>query len=591
MRQLIADCGSHVLLTRPRRFGKTLMMTTLRSFLELDYAHPGEVPDIRRRIFAGLGVSADEAFCREHLAQYPVVFLSLKNVEGENMDEALGGLRIAVCALYTAFRPVFDRAPADLIGSDEQQDLRCYYRMAHRGENTATMTLLLDALPWLCTLLHRVFARPVYVLIDEYDAPLNAAHARGYGREMTGFIRRMLHPLLKCEASAAPGAVPGGGEAVRQCILSGCLRVGKASIFTGANNVTVLGMEDQRCCTALGFTPREVTAMLDHYQLGRFAGAVEHWYDGYRFGERGEARIYCPWSIASFCAAAPGGGSGTPRNYWVDSSSNDIIGLPPWELPEAGMQQLRTLLGGGEVTIGFREAMAYDELPDGSGDALFSMLYLTGYLTRSAPDPDPQRGLLSVRIPNEEVRECFRITLSRYLGCRGGCLPDSARDGCVSLVAALARGDAAAAGSCLQELLSAHLPLNLAHGGRGGERPEREWIYAMFVHFALRSAAAGRLRALAMERALGDGRADESFVFVQPPGVGCVLEIKLAAGDGEAALEEAARRGLKQIRERRYGEGLLHDPDLGVRRVLAYGIGCRHRRCVVMGAGSDDGHG
>ena len=331
--------------------------------------------------------------------------------------------------------------------------------------------------------------------------------------------------------------------------------------------------------------------MLDHCQLSRFAGAVEHWYDGCRFGERGAISICCPWSIAGFCAAARGGGSGTPRSCCVDGSANDIIDLLPGALPEAGMQQLRTLLGGGEVTIGFREAMAYDELPDGSGDALFSMLYLTGYLTRSAPDPDPQRGLLSVRIPNEEVRECLRIMLSRYPGWRGGCLPDPARDGCVSLVAALARGDAAAAGSCLQELLSVHLPLTMAHGGRGGERPERERIYAMLVHFALRSAAAGRLRALAMERALGEGRADESFVFEQPPGVGCILEIKLAAGEGEAALEEAARRGLRQIGERRYGEGLLHDPELGVRRVLAYGIGCRHRRCVVVSAGSDDGQG
>ena len=152
--------------------------------------------------------------------------------------------------------------------------------------------------------------------------------------------------------------------------------------------------------------------MLEHCQLGRFAGAAEHWYDGWRFGERGENRIYCPWSIAGFRAAAPGGGSGTPRSCCVDSSANDIIDLLPGELPEAGMRQLRTLLGDGEVTIGFREAMACDELPDGSGDALFSMLYLTGYLTRSAPDPDPQRGLLSVRIPNEEVRECLRIMLS-----------------------------------------------------------------------------------------------------------------------------------------------------------------------------------
>ena len=518
MRRLIADCGSHVLLTRPRRFGKTLMMTTPRSFLELDYAHPGEAPDIRRLIFAGLGVSAAEACCREHLAQYPVVFLSLKNAEGENMDEALGGLRIAVCALYTAFRPVFESAPAALIGPDEQHDLRCCYRMAHRGEHTVIMMPLPDALPWLCTLLHRVFARPVYVVIDEYDAPLKAAHALGCGRELTGLIRRPLHPLLKCEAAAALGAAPGGGEAVRRCILTGC-RGGQGRHLHRSQQGDGAGLEDRRGCTALGFTPQEVTAMLEHCQPGRFAGAAEHWYDGCRFGERGETRIYCPWSIAGFRAAARGGGSGTPRSCCVDSSANDIIDLLPGELPEAGMQQLRTLLGGGEVTIGFREAMAYDELPDGSGDALFSMLCLTGYLTRSAPDPDPQRGLLSVRKPNEEVRECLRIMLSRYLGWRGGCLSDPARDGCVSLAAAPARGDAAA-GSCLQELLSVHLLLTLAHGGRGGERPEREWIYAMLVHSALRSAAAGRLRALAMERALGEGRAAESFVLEQPPGCG-----------------------------------------------------------------------
>ena len=583
LRDLLCGGDNHVLLTRPRRFGKTLMLSTLHRFLELDYACPGRVTEQRRRLFDGLEIAADEHCCREYLAQHPVVILSLKNIEGNDFAEALGMLRQLISRIFIGFRTLFSGASGTLIDAHEQRMLERYYDMFAIREAGALKELLSDALYLLCSLLHRIFSRPVYVLIDEYDTPLNEAHARGYGEEMTGLIRRMLHPLLKDDARPGPSPEGVSSGAVRRCILTGCLRVGKASIFTGANNVTVLGMEDQRCRTLLGFTDAEVQAMLEHYGLGGRAAAVRDWYDGYRFGRDAATAIYCPWSIASFCDEARHDAGAVPRNYWADSSSNSIVTMLMDELPDAGLRQLRALLDGAAIDIRLQEAMSYADLRGGGCDAFFSMLYLSGYLTRTAAAASAaQSDHIRVTIPNQEVRACFRSKMADYLQFDDARLCVSAAAGCTHFIEALERGDAAAAAVSLQELLTSHLPLTLTHAGRDGGAPEREWIYAMFVHFVLSTAAPGRVRTLAMERPLGDGRADESFVFGQVAATGCILEIKLAAGTGAEALADAARRGLRQIAERRYAAGLLADPELGVSRVLGFGIGCVQRRCAML---------
>ena len=593
------DCGP-LLLTRPRRFGKTLTMDTLRCFLELDYREPGRT-SLQEELFAGLEIAEDPDLraCRERfMGQHPVVALSFSTVEGENFTQALTALRGVVHALFSGFEALLQTAG---LSAADHAVIEAYLNIRVMDDQQRLMSMIRDAAVTMVELLCRIYSRPVCVLIDEYDTPLArawgaeqhplpGAEPAGYYSRMAALMRGIIHPLLK-----PPPALQ---DSIERCLCTGCTRVSRESLFSGANNLTVLGLDHRPTAALMGFTAEEVQALLAYYGLEGRMPEVEEWYDGYRLAG---VRIYNPWSIASFCRAAldtPGCG---PVSYWAHAGRNDELSHCLHAMPGSGLERLRQLSAGEQVALPVRQAFSYDELlctPDQG--ALFTLLWHTGYVTQGDDGAaDCAAGEQVMRIPNAEVRECFEQQILGLYDFRA----EAEAGGSSALVTALLEGMAGDAHRALNELLGRYLSFHghvmrsslagriarlledqaaeLAEGfaALDDRRPER--VYQLYVMGVLSGHAGRGLRELVMERELGAGRADLSFISAPGRQSGCVLEFKRAApGGGSGEREQAAAAGLRQIEDRDYARGLLLlYPCL--REVHAYGIGCAGRRCAV----------
>ena len=596
--QLLRGRGP-LLLTRPRRFGKTLTLDTLRCFLQLDYQEPGNT-SLQKQLFAGLAIMEDPALrvCRERcMGQYPVIALSLNTVDGASFEEGLHRMRDALAPLITHLKPVLEGA--EIISDAERRTLNRYDDLPNISSPAELLELLPLALPWLCSLLYRIYSRSVYILIDEYDTPLARAWSgeqlaapqagNGYYGSMANLLRSLLHPLLKPQPALQP--------AIARCILSGCTRISRESLFSGANNLQVLDLDDPATAALMGFTQAEVSAMLDYYGLGRRLTAVKRWYNGYQFGG---VRIYNPWSIACFCKDACTAPGHRPVSYWAHSGRNDELQVCLQHLPASGLEQLRQLSAGQRVTLRLREAFSYDELlhhPDAA--ALFTLLYHTGYITR---DNAPSAVQWRMRIPNAEVRDCFERQILELYDFRAQARARPAH----ALLRALLQGDALRLGDRLSWLFERYLSFNV-FGPRSvllekvraiindqdnlqlrelfsrisDTQPER--VYHLFVFGLLSGFDDEHCMLLPMEHESGMGRCDLALrcsSSTHAPATLCIAEFKAAAGNGYQQLLTAARQGLEQIEARGYARGLAaRYPGCDV--IWAYGLGCQGKSCVA----------
>ena len=605
-------CGhGPLLLTRPRRFGKTLTLDTLHRFLELDYRHPGDTSQ-QQRLFSDLAIMQDPLLgaCRKrHMGQHPVLSITFNNVEGENFEGALLRMRDAVASLFTHLKPQLEIE--ECISDAERRTLSRYDDLLNIRDSSVLMELLPPAMPWLCSLLHRVYSRSVYILIDEYDAPLarawgaelrlSPAHgpheSTGYYGRMLSLMRGLLLPLLKPQPSLQ--------ESIARCICTGCTRISRESLFSGANNLVVLGPDDLPTADLMGFTEKEVSDMLSYYGFADRMSDARRWYDGYRFAG---VRIYNPWSIAHYCQDICRNPSHQPRSFWANAGLNNELSACLQALPEEGLDKLRKLCDGEKISLELMDFFSYDELLlSRDQKALFALLYHTGYITRD-DDGSPQP---LWRIPNEEVRDCF---MEQILGMYE---PLAAGRGEVSLASqlgsALLRGRPREAQGLLERLFERYLSFHALALRSGAlqrlervlaaccdaealkdfrviddRRPER--IYQIYAAGVLCTLCPDQITELGIEQELGEGHADLSFISAAGEQVGCVLEFKKAAdvspgGEGyQQRLQEqcrrAARQGQEQIDIRGYAAALLHlHPAL--RAVHAYGIGCSGKRCAA----------
>ena len=602
---LLDDDSGPLLLTRPRRFGKTLTLDTLRRFLELDYQDPGNTA-VQRQLFAGLAILEDPQYqaCRErYMGRHPVVAVSFNTVEGRTWSGALQRLCTVVAAeLGRHAAHLHEQLPESTAGRER---MAFYTAVLVGTDRQLQLEILPDVLPALVSWLHQVYSRPVYILIDEYDTPLAKAwsneHARsseaqdpqGYYSGMADLLRGLLHPLLKPQ--------PAAQDSIARCICTGCTRISRESLFSGANNLTVLGMDRRSTAELMGFTQEEVQEMLDYYELGDHLREVEEWYDGYRFAG---VRIYNPWSIANYCQAQLDTPGCAPVSYWAHAGRNDELTCCLHELSGEGLELLQQLYAGQRVSLPVQQDFSYDELlhhPDQG--TLFTLLYHTGYIT-----PDGEAAAPRWRIPNAEVRQCFErqiLGLYDFLS--------EAEAGCsAALVRALAAGRGEDVRRALNELFGRYLSFHgyvmrsalardivrlldeqapeLAEefAALDDRRPER--VYQLYVAGVLSGHAGHALGELVLERELSEGRADLSFIAGADGQCGCVLEFKKAAAVPRGSehyglrLQEqcsrAAEQGLEQIDNQGYARGLLQlYPAL--RQVQAYGIGCAGKRCAV----------
>lgn len=386
IRELLNETFDVNLITRPRRFGKTLTMSMLAAFF-----------DIRRdskEIFKGLEITADRAFCDKWMNQWPVLFLTLKDVEGDNFENAYDMLKYVISSLC------IEHAYLEYSENVDDADRSSVARLKNRtGSDVDTQS----ALHILTRMMKAHYGKNVILLIDEYDVPLAKASDNGYYKEMLNVVKRLLGMAWKTNL------------ALKFAIVTGCLRLAKESIFTGSNNFITNSISDKRYNRYFGFTEKEVCRLLAEAGYLQKLPEMKRWYDGYRFGGN---EVYCPWDVINHVRALMEDEQAKPGNQWLDTSPNNII-RRFIELPGMNVsRKFEILLGGGVIWEVVREDLTYD-IAHSSEDNIWSILYLTGYLTQAQPqenanDTDIAEDSMALCIPNEEVKSVFGLTVKQW---------------------------------------------------------------------------------------------------------------------------------------------------------------------------------
>ena len=385
--QLLEQWGEVNLFTRPRRFGKTLNMSMLRCFFEIG---------ADRSLFDGLDISKNQELCNTYMGKFSVVFLSLKNVDGLTFADAKYRLTELVAAEAERFLFLSD---SKKLSENEKSRYQALSSLDH-GRYTMDETILVSSLQLLSQLLYRHYGQKTIILIDEYDVPLAKATSHGYYNEMLDVMKGLMQALKD-------------NQALRFAIITGCLKIAKESIFTGTNNLVSDTITDTRLNEYFGFIQKDVEQIL------RDAGSIDHlervksWYDGYHFGRMD---VYCPWDVMNYIRDIQRDSDTRPKSYWMNTSDNGIIRS---FIDIAGSnitKKLETLLNGGYILQRIDENLTYDYLHS-SEDNLWSILYLTGYLTSIRENELKEKlpdGISALMIPNAEIREIFETTVIQW---------------------------------------------------------------------------------------------------------------------------------------------------------------------------------
>ena len=386
--QLLEQWGEVNLFTRPRRFGKTLNMSMLRCFFDIG---------ADRSLFDGLDISKNQELCDTYMGRFPVLFFSLKNVDGLTFADAKYRLTELVAAEAERFLFLSD---SKKLSENEKSRYQALIALDH-GRYTMDETILVSSLQLLSQLLYRHYGQKTIILIDEYDVPLDKAFQHGYYKEMVSLIRGVFGQALKTN------------DALQFAVLTGCLRVSKESIFTGLNNFKVLSITDARFDEQFGFTEQEVSELLETYHLEEHQAETKEWYDGYHMGE---IDVYCPWDVMNYLRELQRNPKAQPVSYWKNTSDNAIIRSFIDFAGNSITDKMETLLSGGYILQDIDENLTYDYLHSSESN-LWSILYMTGYLTearisegKTAFSPDTK----ALKIPNAEIREIFETTVMKW---------------------------------------------------------------------------------------------------------------------------------------------------------------------------------
>ena len=552
LKPLFCGTNSRFLLLRPRRFGKTLTMSTLRRFLEMDYQHP-EDTSRQQELFRGLKVTEDSEFCEKHMGRYPVVSLSLKGVKGTGFIEAYRSLARTISKLAQDFRW--------LDGPELEEDEHDFLNMLIKYKylrDPACIDYVGQSLSFLCRLLRKRFGddRKPVLLVDEYDVPLQKAAVGGYYEPMSELIGALLGDVLKTNVDICKG------------ILTGCLRATKEGIFTGLNNLSIdtVLTESESLCTAIGFTPDEVRAMMDYYGLGNLYEKAREWYDGYSIGGQD---LFCQWDVTSYVkelSDVRDPAAVQPKSYWNNSSNVNIITEFMPRLTREDSDRIQELLAWKSVAVKADEGMSYGtlRLNNLSSKQFWNILLYTGYLTLDKRGDD---GVNRLRIPNREVLRCFTDNISSYYEDAGS---NEYGTFVRNLIDELLAGDAKKATGSLRTLLRGFVSIR-----DNATKAPHENFYHGFLN-GLLAAAGDYIGEFRSQPEAGSGYAD--LIFSSYDGASSVvIEVKYASDD-KAGLQELASKAIAQIEEKGYAAGLCGD---GADRVIECGIAFRGRDCAV----------
>ena len=525
---IIRNGAEVTLFTRPRRFGKSLNMSMLEQFFSLNG---------KPELFEGLQIMGEPELCQKYMGQYPVISLSLKGINAVSYETAF---KIAVRGINES------AAMVDYLEQSERltkNDKESYRELLKRDMDEAEFYVSLRE---LSRLLAKHFDKKVIILIDEYDVPLAKAYENGYYDQMIFTMRNFLEQALKTNRN------------LQFAVLTGCMRISRESIFTGLNNFQVLSISDVGFDEYFGFTDNEVRQLLCYYRQEQSYGSIREWYDGYRFGN---VDVYCPWDVLNHCQKLLADPSVQPQNYWINTSSNDVV-RRFIEKSDSGMtrQEIEALIAGEEIEKEICQELTYQDMY-ANIENIWSVLFMTGYLTYHGK---PENNRFCLAIPNLEIRNIFTTQIMEYF--RKNVQADGKT--LKSFCDALEQGDA----ETVEEILQQYLKKTISIRDTFVQKQMKENFY----HGILLGILGIKERwAVSSNRESGDGYSD-IVVETENSEKGMILELKYAQ-DGN--LEQTCRKALAQTTEVHYAEIL---EDQGINEILCYGIAFYKKRCMVM---------
>ena len=538
--ELMRNWGEVNLFTRPRRFGKTLNMSMLKSFFEIG---------ADGTLFDGLAISKETALCEEYMGKFPVIFISLKGVDGLTFADAYGMLRLLIRSEVSRMQALLE---SERISEGDKKPLERILREQDTQDD------ILNSLKTLSALLYRHYGQKTVLLIDEYDVPLDKAFHHGYYREMVALIRGLFGQALKTN------------EYLQFAVLTGCLRVAKESIFTGLNNFKVLSIIDPRFDEHFGFTDAEVKQLLADYGLEQQFDEIKEWYDGYRFGD---VDVYCPWDVVNHVDLLRAKPDARPQAYWINTSGNDMVKRFVDKADQTTRDEIEKLVAGGFVEKQLRLDLTYDEI-DNTIDNLWSVLFTTGYLTKAGEVRMPDSGSYAYKlvIPNKEVREVFVLQIQEWFKAVVAKDDDTMK----LLSRAILDKDEKQIARQLNIVMSRMISIL---DTKASDDMKENFYHGLLLGL-LRGSNPGWL--IKSNRESGDGFSD---ILIKPedPDAGIVIEVKYAKE--MISLDAACEAAMAQIKEKRYDEALR---DEGRCDILAYGIAFCRKRCRVVGENIND---
>ena len=538
--QLLLNWSEVMLFTRPRRFGKTLNMSMLKSFFDIG---------TDEALFDGLYISGNKELCDEYMGKYPVIFLSLKGVEGLTYEEAFEAF---VRIMGKEVNRVSFLADSDKLTQIEREQYKGLTIMKN-GRLAFDKEKLISSLQLLSQLLYKHYGKKTIILIDEYDVPLDKAFQNGYYNEMVSLIRGLFGQALKTN------------EFLQFAVLTGCLRISKESIFTGLNNFKVMSITDSRFDEQFGFTDEEVRKLLSDYGMDSHFDEVKEWYDGYHFGR---ADVYCPWDVINHADHLRDDGDAKPQTYWINSSGNSLVRRLINRADSSTKDEIERLIAGEAIEKVIRQDLTYDEI-ENSIDNIWSVLFTTGYLTKvgEVKLADSESYAYKLIIPNKEVREVFVLQIQEWFKA----VVANDNDTMKLLSKAILDKDETILARQLNIVMGRMISIL---DTKAPDDMKENFYHGLLLGLLRGSNPEWLIRS---NRESGDGFSD---ILIKPenPDLGIVIEVKYAKEFKK--LDAACDAAMAQIKEKRYDETLR---DEGRCDILAYGIAFCRKRCRVAG--------
>ncbi|MCI6847026.1 MAG: AAA family ATPase [Erysipelotrichaceae bacterium] len=530
---LINNCGKVNIFTRPRRFGKSLNMSMLKCFFEIG---------TDTSLFNDLYISNNIKLCEKHLGKYPVISLTLKNIDGLNFNEALNGFVEIIGHEAERFDFLLD---SDRLSPSDKERYGSLIAI-NNGKYSMDKRMLVTSLESLSYLLYKHYNQRVIILIDEYETPLYNAFNSGYYDEMVSLIMSMYANALK------------GNEALEFAVLTGCLRLPQRIIYGGFNNFRYLSILDSRFNDSFGFTENEVKDLLTYYNYEEYFPETKQWYDGYRFGD---IDIYCPWDVISYVDLLNISSNKTPKSFWINTSSNDLVKRFIYMADKTTRDDIERLVAGEVIEKEVHLELTYDEI-DNSIDNLWSVLFTTGYLTQVGVNDN---GYYKLKIPNEEIRtvykkqirEWFNTTIQEDSNSLNKLWDDFKDSNCEGI----------------ENYLNKTLDNTISIFDTKSHNGKKEYAYHMFLTGIL---STNRNWIVKSNLESGDGLAD-LIIETDNYNNGIVIEIKHSLTYDD--MNNSCLEALNQIKDKRYDTYLRNE---GRNDILIYGIAFCKKRCKVV---------